>query len=866
MNPRLRAMLIVGGIVSVLMLISLFVFINQQELILSMTVANEEQKVKIQLKLLQKQINQTYLSRIQSFATKKEDVMRAFATGDREKLLQLARPYFTIFSKENKYFKTLFFITADNKYFLRVHKPKLFGDDAVLVSPLVTYSNRFKKSMAGFEVVKMGLQYRIIHPVFVDNKYVGVVGFGIDSDWIRDALYENSSETIGIFFPDSKIKKIVFLNKSYKKIGSSALFCEKDSVLQLLPQDLDLNQNMQRLLLDGTSYALLKSGSLNDHNNNQVAGIVIVKSIEHLVSGSKRVIALTIIISLILLAATFSILYLSFGALFKKITNLNESLEQNNKNLEHIVEERTAELKQKIKEKTKAQLAATRAKEEWERTFDAVPDMISIMDEQYQIVRANKAMADGIGMPIEKLVHTKCYKSVHCMDEPPAYCPHQGLLEDHQPRTTEVFEERLQRHLAVTVSPLKDKEGKFFGSVHIVRDITAQKKAEGERIATEGKLQKAEKMEAIGLMAGGVAHDLNNILSGIVSYPELLLLKLSKDDELYEPIKSIQASGKRAAAVVADLLTVARGVATVKEFVSLNTLVEEYLESTEFRNLQSLYPNVDIQSELDDDIWIIQCSVVHIQKVLMNLITNAAEAVNFKGSILISTANQRIHQATALASSLEAGEYVVLTIKDTGSGIAKHDLEHIFEPFYSKKVMGRSGTGLGLAVVWNTMKDHGAFIRVDSDNNGTVFTLYFPSCRGEAIPIKVDTDLESLKGIGTVLVVDDDEQQRDIAARMLTMLGYTIATVSSGEDAIAYCRKTSVDLLLLDMLMEPGINGLETYRQIIEFSPVQKAIIASGFSESSSVLDAKVLGAGSFIKKPYSIEQLGKSVQKELSK
>lgn len=864
MNPRLRAMVIVGGIIISLILLFLFVFIRQQKLVLSTAVENEEQSLKIQLELLQNQINQTYLSRIQSFATKKQDIMRVFAAGDRDKLLQLAQPYFEIFTKENKYFKTLFFITPDNKAFLRVHKPKLFGEDVTLISPLITESNRSTKSMFGFEVVRGGLQYRFVQPVFVDNKYVGVVGFGIDADWILDALHENIQEPLGLFFPGSMINKAVFLNKPYKKIGTSILFCAKDSVLQLLPQHLDLNLNMQRLSIDGVSYALLKSGSLNDYNDDPVAGIVIAKNIERLVAGSNRTIVLTIIISLILLIATFFILYVSFGILFEEIKILNDSLEKSNKNLEHLVEERTTELQQEVKKKSKAQLEALRAKEEWERTFDAVPDMISILDEKHQIVRANKAMADGLDMPIEKLVHTKCYKSVHCMDEPPSYCPHQQLLEDHQVHTTEVFEERLQRYLTITVSPLEDSDGNFFGSVHIARDITAQKKAEGERIVAEEKLQKAEKMEAIGLMAGGVAHDLNNILSGVVTYPELILMELSSNDKLYKPIKAIQDSGKRAAAVVADLLTVARGVATVKEIASLNALVEEYFGSTEFKKLQSLHPKVQIQSDLEDDIWNIQCSSIHIQKVLMNLTTNAVEAIDFEGSVLVSTANQHIDQATASASSLNAGEYVVLTIKDTGSGIAEQDLKRIFEPFYTKKVMGRSGTGLGLAVVWNTMKDHGAFIHVDSDDNGTIFTLCFPSCREGTIQKQIDTDFERLKGRGTVLVVDDEEQQRDIAAQMLTKLGYIVEAVSSGEEAVEYCRKTSVDLVLLDMLMEPGINGLETYQQIIDFSPSQKAIIASGFSESSSVLDAKALGVGSFIKKPYSIAQLGKSVLKEL--
>ena len=207
---------------------------------------------------------------------------------------------------------------------------------------------------------------------------------------------------------------------------------------------------------------------------------------------------------------------------------------------------------------------------------------------------------------------------------------------------------------------------------------------------------------------------------------------------------------------------------------------------------------------------------------------------------------------------------MILTIQDSGSGIATHDLEHIFEPFYTKKIMGQSGTGLGLAVVWNTVKDHGAFIQVESNEYGTTFTLYFPPCPNEAVEKMIATDPTHFEGSGTILVVDDDEQQRDIASRVLTLLGYTVATVASGEEAIEHCRKTPVDLILLDMLMEPGINGLETYKQIIRFSPSQKAIIASGFSESDRVLNARELGVGSFIKKPYSIEQLGQAVQKEL--
>ena len=409
-------------------------------------------------------------------------------------------------------------------------------------------------------------------------------------------------------------------------------------------------------------------------------------------------------------------------------------------------------------------------------------------------------------------------------------------------------------HEEVTITPVIDDQKNIHHYVAMKRDVT-------QEIVLKRKLSRAEKMEAIGLMAGGVAHDLNNILSGITGYPELLLMDLAPDSKLRRPIEAIQESAKRAATVVDDLLTVARGVAAVREVHDLNSLIQEYLDSPEFNNLKSLYPNIIYRQQFDADHASISCSPVHIKKCLMNLVTNATEALSDEGMILISTQNQYTYRT---AGDIKEGDYVVLTVQDTGPGIPETDLEHIFEPFYTKKVMGRSGSGLGLAIVWNTVTEHKAFIRVASNNSGTSFTLYFPLCHKKASRKKAASDIATLKGNGSILVVDDEEQQRDIASQMLTILGYSVNTVASGEEAVAYCRKTSVDLLILDMLMEPGINGLQTYQQIIKTNPSQKAIVASGFSESNNVIDAKTLGVGSFIKKPYSIEQLGVAVQKEL--
>jgi CheY-like chemotaxis protein len=195
-------------------------------------------------------------------------------------------------------------------------------------------------------------------------------------------------------------------------------------------------------------------------------------------------------------------------------------------------------------------------------------------------------------------------------------------------------------------------------------------------------------------------------------------------------------------------------------------------------------------------------------------------------------------------------------------------MERIFEPFYTKKVMGRSGTGLGMSVVWGTVKDHGGYIDVQSTKEkGTIFTLYFPITRKELAKDKSRISIEGYKGKGeSILVVDDVQEQREIASQILKKLSYSVTSVSSGEEAVDYLKDNSADLLLLDMIMDPGIDGLETYKRIIEFHPEQKALIASGFSESDRVKETQRLGAGAYLKKPFLLEKIGLAVRGELER
>jgi CheY-like chemotaxis protein len=375
-------------------------------------------------------------------------------------------------------------------------------------------------------------------------------------------------------------------------------------------------------------------------------------------------------------------------------------------------------------------------------------------------------------------------------------------------------------------------------------------------------------MEAIGTLAGGVAHDLNNILSGIVSYPELLLMDLQNDSPLRKPILTIQKSGEKAAAIVQDLLTLARRGVEATEVVNLNSIVSEYLLSPEHAKLVLNHPKVKIEKHLDPNLLNILGSPVHLSKTVMNLVSNAAEAMLDGGTIVLSSENRHIDKIICGFDDIDKGDYATLSVEDTGIGISSEDIERIFEPFYTKKTMGRSGTGLGMAVVWGTVKDHCGYIDItSSEGHGTQIILYFPVTQKLFYPETEIATIQDLMGNGeSILVVDDIESQRQIAAEMLGKLGYRVTTVSSGEEAVEYIRDHSMDLLILDMIMEPGIDGLETYRQILKIRPDQKSIIASGYSESIRVKEALQLGAGTYVKKPYLIEKIGRAIRAELDR
>ncbi len=398
-------------------------------------------------------------------------------------------------------------------------------------------------------------------------------------------------------------------------------------------------------------------------------------------------------------------------------------------------------------------------------------------------------------------------------------------------------------------------------------EIRERERLSQEKMALQTKLQRAQKMELVANVAGGVAHDLNNVLAGAVSYPDLLSLQLPHDSPLRSTLEKIKKSGLKAAAMVSDLLTLVRRGIVTKKITNMNLLVSEYLNSPEFERLRSFHPGVTVEPFLDKTLHNMNASPVHIMKAIMNLISNGVEAISGDGKLTITTRNLKIRQPfLGYDDEIPAGDYIVLEVADTGSGISPEELEKVFEPFYSKKVLGKSGTGLGMTVVWGAVKDHEGHFEIHSaTGNGTSFRIYLPASRESIDDADIHLPLEAYRGNGeSILVIDDVVEQRDVAVALLTVLGYRAIALPDGETAVRFLQKNSVDLVVLDMIMDPGMDGLDTYREIVKLHPMQKAIIATGYCETERVKEAQKLGTGNLLEKPFTLEKLGKTVRSEL--
>jgi PAS domain S-box-containing protein len=503
-----------------------------------------------------------------------------------------------------------------------------------------------------------------------------------------------------------------------------------------------------------------------------------------------------------------------------------------------------------ITERKRAEEALRESEERYRTVLEANPDPVAVCDMEGEILYLNPAfervfrwtLEERLGKTMNPFVPEENWPETRMMiDKVLAGESFSGV------ETRRYTKEGQLIPVSVSGAVYRDKNGKPIGSVISLRDISEQKKLEAQ-------LQHAQKMEAVGTLAGGIAHEFNNLLQAVQGYAELLLLRSTKGEASYRELQGIVRAAKRGGELTQQLLTFSRKVESNLCPVDLNLEVEKAT-----RLLERTIPKmIEIELRLSKALRPVNADPDQIEQILVNLAVNAKDAMRDGGKLAIATEDTILDEEYCRRhTEAKPGQYVLLTVSDTGHGMEKDTLKRIFEPFFTTKGLGE-GTGIGLAIVYGIVKNHGGHITCSSEPGaGTTFKIYLPAIEQE---VQTEKEIEPELHVGgteTILLVDDEQYILKLGEQILSSFGYTVLTALDGESALELYRNEQgdIDLVILDLIM-PGMSGRECLAGLRKINPRAKVVIASGYSDTGPMQEAIEAGAKSFIGKPYEMKQL----------
>ncbi|MBU0982322.1 MAG: PAS domain S-box protein [candidate division Zixibacteria bacterium] len=505
-------------------------------------------------------------------------------------------------------------------------------------------------------------------------------------------------------------------------------------------------------------------------------------------------------------------------------------------------------------ERKKAEEALRESEGRLRTVFETAQDAIFIKNLNMRYVSVNPAMCRLVNLPSSQIIG-RTDREVFGLEAANHTQEIDASVLDGEISNEEDSQLILgqRRSLHVVKVPMRDSSGGIVGLCGIARDVTEMRRL-------QQMSDRAQRLETAGRIAGQVAHDFNNLLGPMLAYPDFIRDELEAGHPALTHLDDIEAAAEQMAEINQQLLTLGRRGHYNQEPLNINSIIYQVLE-----RIGPHPETLVIETDLADNLLHIKGGASQIHRVMSNLISNAWDAMQGIGRLGITSENVYVDTVADQYERVPQGEYVKVSITDSGCGIPQDILPRIFDPFFTTKVADkRRGSGLGLSVVHAVVKDHHGYVDVESTVvEGTTFYLYFPITR--ETPMPADSD-EIIGGTEKVLVIDDDQIQREVSIRLLTKLGYHANAVESGEQAIEYLRGRPQDLIILDMVMPPGLDGADTLREIRRDHPHQRAIMVSGFAESERVEEALRLGAGAFVRKPLTLKTTAMAVRRELDR
>ncbi len=761
-----------------------------------------------------------YEQRISNILTTHEEIPKALIDQNREALYHLTLPLFQALKSENKYLHVMHFHLPNGRSFLRMHDRQKFGDDLRKIRPAVQHVHQQRTPLTCYEIGIYGAFYRIIYPVFYQNSYAGVLELGIKSHTILESLQKQISDPLTTFYLTDRWQKVTkSIENDFPVFGKHTLNTHNDPLYKQLPPDIDLTRDNQRIIIDGNSYLLHAYPIFNDFQGKPLGGFVVMQDISQALKAKKSFIFRSLIFTCLLLMISLLILRFSFGKLIGKLENSQAN---------------------------------------WLRTFDAIGDIVTILDSQFQIINANKAAYRLLNAEPGSLRGKFCYEVFSGRSSVCDGCPGNDTIDHCQINSAEIEHEMLGKNFLITTSPVPDKNGKFTNIVHIAKDITVRKELETQ-------LRQAQKMEAIGTLAGGIAHDFNNILTAIYGYSQLATMKAGKKEKVVEYLKQVNNATTRATNLVTQILTFSRQTEQSKRPLQISYIVKEALKL-----LRSSIPtSIEIKQSFDSQGNIL-ADPTQIHQIVMNLATNAYHAMLETGGILAVSVQEVTIGEKDMISELKItpGEYIRLEVSDTGYGMDETTKDKIFEPYFTTKEVGK-GTGLGLAVVHGIVTSHNGHINVYSEpGQGTTFHVYLPLVEEKADHYLPPAAEEPVRGGSErIMFIDDEDIIADLAAEILGTYGYKTTIFTNSVQAMEDFLKNpdGYDLVITDMSM-PHMTGLQLTEKIKEIRPALPIILCSGYSEIIYKEKALTLGISKYIQKPLIMDDLARVVRELLDR